>query len=208
MLDLFCGAGGASMGYHFAGFELTGVDNLSQPHYRHHFIQSDALEFLRDHGHEFDAIHASPPCQQYTVLRSIHKKSYPDLVHPTRELLITTNKPWIIENVVGSPLGFGFFLCGTMFPGLRVYRHRRFETSFWVWQPEHPRHKIPANGNQRQRKAQYMNGGFATIIGNIGSYCGDAMGINWMTGMELSQAIPPAYTEYIGQKLIDHLNRQ
>jgi DNA (cytosine-5)-methyltransferase 1 len=206
LLDLFSGAGGCAVGYHRAGFDVVGVDLAPQPRYPFAFHRADALEFLAEHGHEFDAIHASPPCQQYTSLRSLHGKEYPDLVAPIRELLIDSGKPWVIENVVGSPLGFGFFLCGTMFPGLRVYRHRRFESSEWLWQPDHPPHRIRAGAigtkGGRGRKAHYEAGGFVTIVGNVGSYCGEAMGIDWMTGRELSQAIPPAYTEHIGNQLM------
>jgi DNA (cytosine-5)-methyltransferase 1 len=205
LLDLFCGAGGAGMGYHRAGFDVVGVDNRPQSRYPFEFHQADALDFLAAYGREFDVIHASPPCQQYTVLRSLAKREYVDLVDPVRVLLLSVGKPWIMENVVGSPLGFGFFLCGTMFPGLRVYRHRRFETSFWVWQPHHGPHRIragaPGTKGGRSRKTHYLGGGFVTIAGNVGTYCGDAMGIDWMTGKELSQAIPPAYTEWIGRQV-------
>jgi DNA (cytosine-5)-methyltransferase 1 len=206
LLDLFCGAGGAATGYHRAGFDVTGVDIAPQPRYPFTFHQADALEFLAAHGRDFDVIHASPPCQQYTSLRALQNKQYTDLIAPTRDLLIASGKPWIIENVIGSPLGFGIFLCGRMFHGLRVYRHRRFETSFWLWQPDHPPHRIragaPGTKGGRGRKAHYMSGGFITITGNVGTYCMDAMGIDWMTGRELSQAIPPTYTEWIGRQLL------
>lgn len=207
LLDLFCGAGGCSVGYHRAGFEVVGVDNRPQKNYPFEFHQADALEFVRAHGHEFDVIHASPPCQQYTPLRALTGKEYPDMVAAVRAALITTGKPYIIENVIQAPLHSGIVLCGVMF-GLRVYRHRCFETSFLMWQPEHPRHVVRANGSkgQRQRKKHYENGGFVTVVGNVGSYCGPAMGIDWMIGKELSQSIPPAYTEYIGSQLMLHLS--
>jgi DNA (cytosine-5)-methyltransferase 1 len=206
LLDLFCGAGGAAVGYHRAGFdEIVGVDVNRQRRYPFEFVQADALEYLAEHGHEFDAIHASPPCQAYTSLRHLTKKEYPDLVAPTRELLDASGRPWVIENVPGSPLGYAIFLCGTMF-GLRVYRHRRFEASFLILQPDHPRHRVlagaPGTKGGRGRKAHYMGGGFVTVAGNVGSYAGPAMGIDWMTGDELSQAIPPAYTEWIGRRLM------
>lgn len=195
------------MGYHRAGFEVVGVDIKPQPRYPFEFHQADALEFCREHGHEFDAIHASPPCQAYTPLRAMHKtREYVDLVAETRTVLESIGCPWDIENVPGAPLRFGVMLCGTMFPPLRVYRHRYFESSFLIMQPEHPMHRVPAGmpgtkGGKR-RKEHYENGGFITVCGDVGSFCGDAMGIDWMIGEELSQAIPPAYTEYIGKQLI------
>jgi DNA (cytosine-5)-methyltransferase 1 len=203
LLDLFCGAGGCSMGYHRAGFEVTGVDIKPQNRYPFKFVLADALEYVREHGREFDVIHASPPCQQYTTLRSLTGHQYPDLVVPTRRLLEASGQIWVIENVMGAPLArFGIVLCGNTF-GLRVYRHRRFESSCFLWQPEHQRHRkrTGASRGQRQRKARYEAGNFVTVTGNVGSFCGPAMGIDWMIGVELSQAIPPAYTEYIGRQL-------
>lgn len=141
LLDLYCGAGGAAMGYCRAGItDIVGVDIKQQKHYPFTFILGDALEYLHDHGHEFDAIHASPPCQAFTTLKSMpNANHHDDLVGPTRELLKKIGKPYIIENVPGSPLGRGsVMLCGTMF-GLGVKnaraelrRHRWFETSFYL----------------------------------------------------------------------------
>jgi DNA (cytosine-5)-methyltransferase 1 len=209
LLDLFCGAGGCAVGYHRAGFDVVGVDIVPQPRYPFPFVRADALEYVAAQGKEFDAIHASPPCQQYTPLKALHgTKKYADLVAPTRELLVTTGKPWVIENVNGAPLYYAIFLCGTMF-GLRVYRHRRFEASFLMLQPEHPAHLVragaPGTKGGRGRKAHYMGGGFVTVCGNVGSYAGPAMGIDWMTGKELSQAIPPGYTQYVGLQLMNAL---
>ena len=211
LLDLFCGAGGAARGYQRAGFHVTGVDIKPQPRFAGDvFIQGDARAYCRAHGHEYDAIHASPPCQAFTPLRAVHDKEYPDLVAATREALAATGRPWVIENVPGAPLLGGVMLCGTMFEGLRVYRHRRFESSVFMFQPAHPKHVIKAGGYkaQRQRKAHYLAGGFVTITGDVGSYCGPAMEIDWMTGEELSQAIPPAYTEHIGRQLLAHLRNK
>ncbi len=207
LLDLFCKAGGASVGYHRAGFtEIVGVDIEPQPRYPFTFVQADALEYVAAHGNEFDCIHASPPCQAYTPLRALRSgKVYPDLVAATRAALMASGKAWAIENVPGSPLHDGVFLCGSMF-GLRVYRHRRFETSVFLWQPDHPPHLALAGAKGtkggRGRKAHYLGGGNITIAGNVGSYCGGAMGIDWMIGKELSQAIPPAYTEWLGKQLL------
>ncbi len=224
LLDLFCGAGGCAVGYHRAGFDVVGVDNRPMPRYPFTFQEGDAIELLRcllkggyfqPNGEgrclyleDFDAIHASPPCQAYTSLRHLAKKEYPDLLAPSRSLLVESGKPWVIENVPGAPVHYHVFLCGGMF-GLRVYRHRLFETSFFVWQREHPKHRVLAGAKGtkggRGRKAHYLAGGHVTVAGNVGSYAGPAMGIDWMTGKELSQAIPPAYTEWIGLRLLDQL---
>lgn len=144
LLDLFSGAGGACRGYQMAGFHVTGVDIAPQPRYvGERFIQADALAYLREHGHEYDAIHASPPCQHYSVMRNLpwlKGKDYPALIDPTRELLNATGRPWVIENVMGAKLAAGF-LCGTMF-GKRFYRHRAFEVN-WLWlAPPHLRHRV------------------------------------------------------------------
>lgn len=204
LLDLFSGAGGAAVGYSRAGWDVTGVDLAPQPRYPFAFHRADALAYLTEHGHEYDAIHASPPCQAYSALRNRHPdRTYPDLVAATRTALVASGRPWVIENVPGAPLHHWIALCGTMF-GLRVYRHRRFETSCFLWQPQHPEHPVHRLGGlqQRGRKTHYLAGGFVTITGNVGSYCGPAMGIDWMTGEELSQAIPPAYTAFIGSHLL------
>ena len=209
LLDLFSGAGGAAVGYHRAGFDVTGVDIVKQLRYPFAFVQADALEYVAEHGHEYDAIHASPPCQAYTPLRALNPdRVYPDLLAATRGALESTGLPWVIENVPGAPIHSGIFLCGTMF-GLRVYRHRWFETPFLLMQPHHPRHTVPAVGSHgRDRKRLYQEEGwFATITGNVGSYCADAMDIDWMTGAELSQAIPPAYTTWIGNQLRAYIER-
>ena len=128
LFDCFSGAGGKAMGYHRAGFEVVGVDIAMQKNYPFEFHQADALEYLQEHGHEFDAIHASPPCQAYSVTYSLpNVGEYPELIEPIRELLISSGKPYVIENVPGAPLINPVELCGSMF-GLNVIRHRRFET--------------------------------------------------------------------------------
>ncbi len=208
LLDTYCKAGGAGMGYSRAGFEVVGVDIEPQPRYPFEFHQGDAIAFIEEHGHEFDAIHASPPCQAYSSLQSLHKHvERADLLAPTRDALRRTGRPWAIENVIGAPIESGVYLCGTMFPGLRVYRHRWFETPFFIFQPVHPKHTMPAYAHRapdgRSRKEIYMAGdSFASVTGNAGSYAGPGMGIDWMIGLELSQAIPPAYTEFIGRELM------
>lgn len=203
LLDLFCGAGGAGMGYAQAGFTVIGVDIKPQPRYPFTFVQGDALEYAERFGSYFDAIHASPPCQRYTALRSVFDSSkYEDLVDPTRVRLQSINVPWIIENVVGAPLRCDLILCAAPF-GLRSYRHRIFECNFPIVQPPHPKHIIPVNRRKKNRRGHWDAGGFVTVVGDIGRYVGpEAMGIDWMTGNELSQAIPPVYTKYIGEQLL------
>jgi hypothetical protein len=141
LLDTFCCAGGAGMGYHRAGFQVFGVDIQKRDEYPFHCHEGDAIGFIREHGHEFDAIHASPPCQRYTTITR-DRDAHPDLVAETREALISTGKPWVIENVTAAPLRRDVVLCGEMF-GLRVLRHRKFEFSNpeWFPQPKHLQHK-------------------------------------------------------------------
>lgn len=188
------------MGYHRAGFEVVGVDIKPQPHYPFEFHQGDALTWPLE---GFNAVHASPPCQRYTPLRFVEDMSrFEDLVQPVRERLAQSRRPSIIENVVGAPLRRDLILCAAPF-GLRSYRHRIFELSFPVVQPPHPKHLVPVNRRKKNRRGHWDAGGFVTVVGDIGRYVGpEAMGIDWMTGNELSQAIPPAYTELIGGALI------
>lgn len=205
LLDLFCGAGGAAMGYHRAGFDVVGVDIAPMPRYPFEFVQADALEYCAAHGAEFDAIHASPPCQAYSRAKNLTRKQYPMLVDKTRAALIATGRPYVIENVPGAPLKSPALLCGLMF-GLKTYRHRIFETSFPVPFELHAPHHAEQDkhyGTNRQRE-------FVSVVGKT-QYAGymprakEAMGIDWMNSSELSEAIPPAYTEYIGRYLMTHI---
>ena len=217
LLDLFCGAGGAAMGYHRAGFDVVGVDIKPQPRYPFPFIQADALEYVAAHGHEYDAIHASPPCQAYSPLRCLpwlRDRDYPMLIGPTRSLLESTGRPWVIENSDRAPLQ-GIRLCGRMFD-LPLYRHRLFESSVFILMPPHVKHDVVIghgrmvndrrNGtlNAGSNKGAWGNQAIVTVAG--GQYLkadGErAMGIDWMTKYELSQSIPPAYTEFIGTYLL------
>lgn len=201
-IDLFCGAGGAAKGLQRAGFHVTGVDIKPQPRYcGDAFIRADALTVDLA---GFDFVWASPPCQAFTPLRAVAKREHPDLVADTRRLLESAGVPWIIENVPQAPLNYCVTLCGASF-GLRVYRHRRFESNVLLFAPPHQPHAIRATGRQRQRKAHYEAGGFITITGDVGTYCGPAMGIDWMNGDELSQAIPPAYSEFLGRQIMSAL---
>ena len=201
LLDLFCGAGGAAMGYHRAGFEVVGVDINPQPHYPFEFHRTDAMTFPLD---GFDAIHASPPCQAYTKARKLQGNTHPDLVGPTRELLEKTGVPWVIENVAGAPLKDPVTLCGTMF-GLKTYRHRLFETNWELTPPAHPEHVA----KQTKMGRPPVDGEFMQVVGH---YSGaqaarEAMGIDWMNQREMAEAIPPAYTEFIGAQLIREAER-
>lgn len=216
LLDLFCGAGGAGMGYYRAGFDVTGVDIVPQPRYPFTFIQADALEYVREHGHEFDAIHASPPCQRYshgTV--NLDRSSYPDLVGPTRDALNATGLAWIIENVQGSPLLGPLVLCGQMF-SLPLLRHRLFESNGLLLGPPHERHTgtlldgsvIGVYGGKWLAGGQQGTKGRIPLWARHTSTWAKAMGIDWMTGAELEQAIPPAYTELVGRQLATWLTAE
>lgn len=194
------------MGYHRAGFEVVGVDVEPQPRYPFEFHQADAMMFPLD---GFDAIHASPPCQAYSAGKNIWKgrlpeDRHPDLVAATRERLVAAGVPWVIENVVGAPLTNYVVLCGDMF-GLGVKRHRLFETSFMVWAPpqcrrQHPHFFVSVFGGGA--KARKTGRGFPKT-NVVHGEASRAMGIDWMARGELSQAIPPAYTEWIGRRLIE-----
>ncbi len=208
LLDLFCGAGGAAMGYSQAGFEVVGVDIKLQPNYPFAFIQDDALGYLNDWSATlFDAIHASPPCQLHS-LASQHQgreraAEHPELIAPTRELLEQADLPWVIENVAGAPIRHDVSLCGEMF-GLRVHRHRYFEISgFHVMQAPHSMHNLKG----AEHNCDLRDGHARQVAGNYADHedAGDAMGIDWMGRRELSQAIPPAYTEHIGSYLLSEI---
>jgi len=215
LLDLFCCAGGAGVGYAAAGFDVVGVDLSPQPNYPFEFHQADALTLDRDFLAGFDAVHASPPCQSYSDLakRNGNGHMWPRLIEPTRDLLRSLNVPYVIENVEGAPLLDPIVLCGTMFEGLRVIRHRLFESNLWLDVPEHGKH--PLVFTHDKRKAHYgkldQNVSFVQVTG--GGNCTianarDAMGIDWMTKNELNEAIPPAYTEFLGRQVLGHLRQK
>jgi len=189
------------MGYSRAGFDVVGVDLKQQRRYPFKFHQCDALEFLREHGYRFDAIHASPPCQRYCTLTPKNaRESHPDLVAATRALLKRLGKPYVIENVEGAPLNKAATrLCGSMF-GLRLRRHRRFETSFAVIGPPCAHHKELATVGVWGHPGGSSNRSGKTLA-SLDDWK-EAMGIEWMTAAQLSQAIPPAYTEWIGKRLL------
>lgn len=208
LLDLFCCAGGAAMGYHRAGFEVVGIDIDPQPNFPFEFKQANALELPQRFLRSFDVIHASPPCQSYSDLakRNGNGHMWPRLIEPVREMLIKTGRPYVIENVEGAPLIDPIVLCGTMFPELRVLRHRLFESNVALKTPSHGKH--PLVFTLDKRKAHYgkldQDTSFVQVTG--GGNCSiknarEALGINWMNKGELNESIPPAYTEYIGKQL-------
>lgn len=212
------------MGYHRAGFDVVGVDIEPQPHYPFEFHQADALTFALD---GYDAVHASPPCQLYSPLHNMWnaRREHPDLIAPMRERLQVSGLPYVIENVPGAPLRDYIVLCGTAFrlgaAGAELRRHRWFEMSAppaLVWPCQHGwsartigvyghaggysrrvRERVTIGvygGHGRDRRRRLTPQGFNT------SARAEAMGIGWMTGRELSQAIPPVYTEWIGRQLL------
>lgn len=210
LLDLFCGAGGAATGYARAGFDVTGVDASLQPRYPYRFIRANALDFPLD---GYAAIHASPPCQAYSVSRRPDYQ-YPDLISRIRERLSQAGIPYVIENIPQAPLLNPVILCGSHF-GLSTYwpekqrlvclkRHRGFETSFPLPSPGNHDHSLtalpvfghgPSGGNWKLRG-----------IGQARA-AREVMGIDWMRRSELDEAIPPAYTEYVGKYLMTELGR-
>jgi len=208
LLDLFSGAGGAGEGYSRAGFDVTGVDLVEQLHYLHKFIKADALEIDLS---GYDAIHASPPCQAHCWGTKRHRnagKVYPDLIARTRQRLIEANIPYVIENVPNAPLRNPTFLEGPMF-GIGVIRRREFETNWWLPQPMKRHRKKPIRQPHKRTGEQIQKSAYCQVTGNGGDGWScrladwqTAMGIDWMTRAEITQAIPPAYTEYIGRYLM------
>lgn len=201
LLDLFCGDGGAAAGYHRAGFDVLGVDIVNRPNYPYDFVKADAIDFLADvRSGDFDAIHASPPCQAFSITGNLARAqgkqaSGIDLVDVTRDELVRIGRPYIIENVPGAPLHDPLILCGSMF-GLKVRRHRLFETSFFTMQPEcdHRGQGRPVGVYGSKGDSIPQGGKTAETLDEAS----EAMGIDWMPWRSLVLAIPPAYTEHIG----------
>lgn len=213
LLDTFCGAGGASVGYYRAGFDVIGVDNEPHMDYPFPLIIADALDVLANpfrYG-RFVAVHASPPCQRYSTATGDNRDRHPDLVGPVRELLDATGLPWVIENVPQAPLVDPVMVCGSAF-GLRVRRHRAFESNLPIvgtdcyhkeqGRPvgvygQHPDRKphLRPDGTQRGTKATSLGHGQR------------AMGIDWMEWADLVESIPPAYGEHVGRQLLAQMGR-
>lgn len=202
LLDLFCGGGGAAMGYYRAGFDVVGIDIKPQPHYPFEFVDGDALDWSFG---SFDAVHASPPCQSWTAYRrrgSGVGDDYAQLIEPVRRKLVARGIPYVIENVPGAPLNDPVQLCGSSF-GLDVRRHRLFESSVPLSAPpcdhkwQTPR--FPPATNRTNLRSTVEVGVWRIPL----AVQQQAMGIDWLPLRELSEAVPPAYTEFIGAQLIN-----
>lgn len=213
LLDLYCGAGGAGMGYIQAGFDVTGIDINPQPDYPGRFIQGDALAYLAAHGHEYDAVHGSPPCQASCALTKGTNKGnhYLNLIPATRALLALLDVPTVIENVQGSDLRRDYTLCGEMF-GLGVIRHRYFEVSgFTPMAPDHKPHRGRVAG---YRHGEWFDGPYFAVYGDGGgkgtvAQWQEAMGMPWTNNRKsIAEAIPPAYTRYIGGQIMQYIESQ
>jgi len=209
LLDLFCKAGGGSVGYYTAGFEVVGMDIKKQKRYPYTFIQADALEVFKDKNflNSFDAIAASPPCQTHSAtkhLRNAQGKgtNKVDLIPQTREALAATGKPYIIENVPGAPLIDPVLCCGSSF-NLKVRRHRLFESNVKLVGTicKHKEQGRPVGVYGSMRDEIPGGGHTAKTI----EQAREAMGIDWMIWGELVEAIPPMYTWHLGTQLMEHV---
>ncbi|WP_230195085.1 DNA cytosine methyltransferase [Streptomyces coriariae] len=193
MLDVCCGAGGLSMGYYLAGFDVVGVDNRPQPNYPFPFVQADGIDYTAEHGHTFDLVHGSWPCERYaTVTRwRGNPNDHPDLIGPGRDVMQATGRPWVIENVpetaTAGILRPDYLLCGTQF-GLNLRRHRAFETSW-------------GGGGDLIAPCWHRKGLLAFEHKGERAYA-DAMGCTWMTSLEARKAVPPAYTQWIAMQFL------
>lgn len=214
-MDLYCCAGGAGVGYSRAGFEVVGVDVEPQPRYPFAFVQADALKYAREHGRGFDAAHASPPCQFDTTMSAKHRGKgtltdrRPDLIGPTRDVLVSLGIPYVIENVPGAmrKLRSPIRLTGEMF-GLGVHRPRLFESSVFLMVPQSPTRQenpIAVYGKMDGRRLWTRADGSELRAPKTIAPAAEAMGIDWMEWDELREAIPPAYTEFIGRQLLTHI---
>ena len=212
LLDLFCWAGGAGTGYARAGFDVVGVDIDPQPNYPFEFVQGDALQFLRDHGSEFDVVHASPPCQAYsTITPATTRDSHPRLIGEVRDLVRGLGKPFVIKNVEGArrDLSNPVKLCGSSF-GLGVRRHRYFEVNWpcFAFECAH-REQGRAFGVYGQhpdsKEFRRPNGGNRGVKATSVEHARELMGIDWMSWRELAEAIPPAFTLFLGEQLLETL---
>ncbi|MFF2076369.1 DNA methylase [Kitasatospora sp. NPDC058162] len=218
VLDAYCNIGGAGMGFWLAGFDVVGVDILDQPRYPFPFLHGDAIETITAHGERFDLISAGPPCQFDCTLTAgtnqARRDRYADLLEPTREALESTSRPYVIEQPPGRAsrrMRADLKLCGEMF-GLRVIRHRIFELGGWfALQPPHVPHRGRTAG---YRHGVRYEGRYFQVYGNGGGKgtvpeWQNAMGIHWTTDRrELAEAIPPAYTRFIGEHALLHLSSE
>ncbi len=218
LLDLYCGAGGAAVGYHRAGFDIVGVDREPQPDYPFTFVEGDALEYAGRHAADFAAVHGSPPCQTHSALTKGNRArgwvdTHVDMIEATRSLLDAAGRPYVLENVEGSPLRRDLILCGLQF-GLRVFRHRYIELGGWsVEEPLRCTGRAGRGAHRGYRVAGWRHG--VRYEGNLVAPYGhggskgtprewaEAMGITWtLNRHSLAEAIPPSYTEWIGVRLL------
>ena len=205
VLDAFTCQGGATKGYMDAGLRVIGVDKDPQPRYvdPDRFFVADAVRFIREHGHRFHFIHASPPCQHDSACQRIMGNSHPDLIGPTREALESTGRPWVLENVGGAleKLRDPVMVCGPML-GVETYRHRYFEAGggFVLPQLSHPAHTVP----QAKMGRRVPDGWYGQYVGNF-TGVDDArrvMGVPWMNRDGVRECIPPAYAQWVGEHFI------
>ena len=215
-LDLFCGAGGCSKGYDEAGFEMSGVDLYPQPHYPYRFVQADWAEYLAEHWQEYDFIHASPPCQAYSGMRRITLSRFgiapehPDLIAPVRKALQATDRPWVIENVQGAPLNTQLVLCGSAMGLPHLARHRHFESNLLLMSSSKCQHRknaytIGIYGDKPDgRRVSYRQHRLVRVAQSLDEARAE-MGIDWMDWGEITQAIPPVYTRFIGAQIMQAL---
>ena len=216
LLDLFCGAGGAAVGYYRAGFDVVGVDIKRQPRYPFEFIQTDAPAFLESFVHDpqnyyhdkFDAIHASPPCQDHMMRAMPGQRSHGNgwMLAATRDALTASGLPWVIENVPGARMRVDYELCGCIAGQPEVMRKRWFETSWHGFELRascyHPTPVINTVRGNSGKGPWWREHGRRPTYDDIAA----AMGIDWMRGAEVCQAIPPAYTQHLGGLLLEHLS--
>ena len=193
VLDLCCGAGGLSMGYYLAGFDVVGVDNRPQPNYPFPFVQADGIDYVTQYGHSFDLIHGSWPCERYATVTKWRGNpgDHPDLIGPGRAAMRASGRPWVIENVpetaTAGILRPDYLLCGTQF-GLSLRRHRVFETSW-------------GGGGDLVAPCWHRKDLLAFVHKGERAYA-DAMGCTWMTSLEARKAVPPAYSEWIAAQFL------
>lgn len=208
VLDLFCGSGGAAMGWHRAGFRVIGVDDKPQPRYPFEFHRMDWRDGVRQFGTLAGIVHASPPCQHYSMLNRVHRNDHPRLIAPVRCRLLDLGRPYVIENVEGAAQEMlnPVMLCGVMF-GLGVIRHRMFECSLPVDVPDHTPHPPglysptghgDPNWRNRANNPHLRGPGYS-------ARAKAAMGVEWMTRDGMAQAIPPAFTEWIGRQAVAYV---
>ncbi|MFE1089551.1 SAM-dependent methyltransferase [Streptomyces albidoflavus] len=203
LLDLYCCQGGASAGFAAAGFDVTGVDLHPQPRYPYRFVRGDAIAYLLEHGHEYDLVAASPPCQRYTNAQRLRGNDHPDLIGPTREAILRVGRPGVIENVGGAraELRDPVLLCGPML-GVATYRHRWFETvgDWSLPQLPHPPHDVP----QAKMGRPVPEGWYGQYVGNFTGVARarEVLGVPWMSRDGIRECIPPAYAEWIGRQFI------